>query len=48
MFGALSVVLFGLEGKITLTEVVRDENVAAVSSSGCCHSVEDGHRMSPP
>lgn len=48
VFGALSVVLLGLEGKITLVEVVRDENVAAVSSSGCCHYVEDGQCMSPP
>lgn len=30
VFGALSVVLLGLEGKITLVEVVRDENVAAL------------------
>lgn len=47
MFEALSVVLLGLEGKITLVEVVRDENVAAVSSLGCCHYVQDGHCMSP-
>lgn len=46
MFGALSVVLLGLEGKITLGEVVRNQNVAAISS--CCHCVEGGHCMSPP
>lgn len=48
VFGALSVVLLGLEGKITLVGVVRDENVAAVSFLGCCHYMEDGQCMSPP
>lgn len=30
VFGALSAVLLDLEGKISLVEVVRDENVAAI------------------